>query len=94
MFCMFTSSLQDQNSKDKVLQSMAAMSSAQIVSASAIHNKAVATGLAGIHPSMGPTYPPYSSQFAWPGGVNQEYVFIYVNYIIFYLMLIMVRVFY
>ena len=64
-------SFQDQNSKDKVLQSMAAMSSAQIVSASAIHNKAVATGLAGIHPSMGPTYPPYSSQF-WPGGVNQE----------------------
>ena len=40
---------------------MAAMSSAQIVSASAIHNKAVAQGL-GIHPPMGPTYPPYTSQ--------------------------------
>ena len=44
---------------------MASMSSAQIVSASAIHNKAMATGLAGIPPpptAMGPTYPPYGSQ--------------------------------
>jgi hypothetical protein len=31
--------MQDQSAKDKALQSMASMSSAQIVSASAIHNK-------------------------------------------------------
>ena len=54
--------LGDAAAKDKVLQSMAAMSSAQIVSASAIHNKAVAQGLAGLTPSMGPAYPPYGSQ--------------------------------
>ena len=40
---------------------MAAMSSAQIVSASAIHNIAMATGL-GIHPPVGPAYPPYTPQ--------------------------------
>lgn len=54
--------IQDPSAKDKVLQSMASMSSAQIVSASAIHNKAVAQGLAGIPPTMGPTYTPYGSQ--------------------------------
>ena len=38
------------------------MSSAQIVSASAMHNKAVASGLAGLPPGMGPAYSPYGSQ--------------------------------
>jgi len=60
----------DAATKDKVLQSMAAMSSAQIVSASAIHNK-MGDGLAPLPPGMGPTYPPYGSQF-WPGGINQD----------------------
>ena len=43
---------------------MAAMSSAQIVSASAIHNK-MGGGLAPLPPGMGPTYPPYGSQVQW-----------------------------
>ena len=40
---------------------MASMSSAQIVSASAIHNKALAGGLGGLPPGMGggPVRPPY-----------------------------------
>ena len=57
---------QDHVTKEKVLQSMAAMSSAQIVSASAMHNKAMAVGLVGgmLSPSVpiGPTYPSYGSQ--------------------------------
>ena len=57
---------QDHATKEKVLQSMAAMSSAQIVSASAMHNKAMAVGLVGgmLSPSVpiGPTYPSYGSQ--------------------------------
>lgn len=40
---------------------MASMSSAQIVSASAIHNKAVASGLAGLTPGMNPVRQPYPS---------------------------------
>ena len=60
--CLF----QDQAAKDKAIQSMSAMSSAQIVSASAIHNKAVASGLAGLTPgaaaAMGPAVrPPYGA---------------------------------
>uniref|UniRef100_A0AAY4D396 TEA domain-containing protein n=1 Tax=Denticeps clupeoides TaxID=299321 RepID=A0AAY4D396_9TELE len=47
----FHSKLKDQSVKDKALQSMASMSSAQIVSATAIHNK---LGLAGI---PRPTFP-------------------------------------
>lgn len=43
--------LKDQTAKDKALQHMAAMSSAQIVSATAIHNK---LGLPGI---PRPTFP-------------------------------------
>lgn len=67
--------IQDPSAKDKVLQSMASMSSAQIVSASAIHNKAVAQGLAGIPPTMGPTYTPYGSQvrdFWNPSNLSQD----------------------
>ncbi|KAI0218914.1 Transcriptional enhancer factor TEF-1 [Lamellibrachia satsuma] len=60
------STLKDHVTKEKVLQSMAAMSSAQIVSASAMHNKAMAVGLVGgmLSPSVpiGPTYPSYGSQ--------------------------------
>ncbi|VDI62783.1 transcriptional enhancer factor, partial [Mytilus galloprovincialis] len=59
--------MQDQSAKDKALQSMASMSSAQIVSASAIHNKAIQQGIAIPH-SVGPVRPSYSasgSQF-WP----------------------------
>ena len=60
---------QDQNTKDKALQSMAAMSSAQIVSATAIHNKAAAMGIAGLGiPGATPLRPPYPahvSLLAW-----------------------------
>ena len=54
---------QDQSTKDKALQSMAAMSSAQIVSATAIHNKAAvaAMGLGlGMPGATAPVRPPYS----------------------------------
>lgn len=44
--------IQDQAARDKALQQMASMSSAQIVSASAIHNKALAGGLGGLQPVM------------------------------------------
>lgn len=47
--------MQDQAAKDKALQSMASMSSAQIVSASAIHNKALAQGIP--MPNVRPSYP-------------------------------------
>ncbi|KAL5010663.1 hypothetical protein ScPMuIL_012968 [Solemya velum] len=52
----------DQAARDKAFQSMASMSSAQIVSASAIHNKALASGLAGVSPmrSSYPVAPPVS----------------------------------
>ncbi|RUS84021.1 hypothetical protein EGW08_008199 [Elysia chlorotica] len=45
--------ISDQAARDKALQQMASMSSAQIVSASAIHNKALAGGLGGLPPGMG-----------------------------------------
>ena len=58
---------QDHATKDKALQSMAAMSSAQIVSATALHNKAASLGLGmGMGMAMGmpgataPIRPPYS----------------------------------
>ncbi|XP_030844111.1 transcriptional enhancer factor TEF-1, partial [Strongylocentrotus purpuratus] len=51
---------QDQATKDKALQSMAAMSSAQIVSATALQNKAAAMGLGGLGlPGAAPLRPPY-----------------------------------
>ncbi|XP_022294615.1 transcriptional enhancer factor TEF-1-like [Crassostrea virginica] len=67
--------MQDQAAKDKALQSMASMSSAQIVSASAIHNKALAQGLP--MPNMGgsvrPSYPggPSGSQF-WQNNMGPQ----------------------
>ena len=54
--------LQDQAARDKALQQMASMSSAQIVSASAIHNKAMGQGLAGL-----PGVPPSSVRPPYPG---------------------------
>ena len=53
--------LQDQAARDKALQQMASMSSAQIVSASAIHNKAMGQNLPGLPPGMPPSAvrPPY-----------------------------------
>ena len=56
--------VQDQNVKDKALQSMASMSSAQIVSATAIHSKLGLPGLprpsfpgaAGVRPTHRPTH--------------------------------------
>lgn len=47
-----STNLQDQAARDKALQQMASMSSAQIVSASAIHNKALAGGIGALPPSM------------------------------------------
>ncbi|KAK7108105.1 transcriptional enhancer factor TEF-1-like isoform X2 [Littorina saxatilis] len=52
--------LQDQAARDKALQQMASMSSAQIVSASAIHNKAMGQGL-GLPPGVA------SSRTSYPG---------------------------
>ncbi|XP_064627418.1 transcriptional enhancer factor TEF-1-like isoform X2 [Lineus longissimus] len=63
------SQLKDQSSKDKALQSMSSMSSAQIVSASAIHNKA--QGLASLTPGvmrpLGPHYGAAPPSFWQPG---------------------------
>ncbi|XP_076797145.1 transcriptional enhancer factor TEF-1 isoform X2 [Arvicanthis niloticus] len=58
----FHSKLKDQTAKDKALQHMAAMSSAQIVSATAIHNK---LGLPGI---PRPTFP--GGPGFWPGMIQ------------------------
>ncbi|KAE8606188.1 hypothetical protein XENTR_v10010629 [Xenopus tropicalis] len=58
----FHSKLKDQTAKDKALQHMAAMSSAQIVSATAIHNK---LGLPGIPRPAFPAAPGY-----WPGMIQ------------------------
>ncbi|XP_029437989.1 transcriptional enhancer factor TEF-1 isoform X3 [Rhinatrema bivittatum] len=58
----FHSKLKDQTAKDKALQHMAAMSSAQIVSATAIHNK---LGLPGI---PRPTFP--AAPGFWPGMIQ------------------------
>ncbi|XP_058860416.1 transcriptional enhancer factor TEF-5 isoform X6 [Acipenser ruthenus] len=52
----------DQASKDKALQNMAAMSSAQIVSASVMQNKL------GLPPLPQPSYPPPARQF-WTGPI-------------------------
>ncbi|XP_022102718.1 transcriptional enhancer factor TEF-1-like isoform X4 [Acanthaster planci] len=62
----------DQSTKDKALQSMAAMSSAQIVSATAIHNKAAAMGIAGLGiPGATPLRPPYPAHQLWQPGLTQ-----------------------
>ncbi|XP_005112381.2 transcriptional enhancer factor TEF-1 [Aplysia californica] len=69
-----STNLQDQAARDKALQQMASMSSAQIVSASAIHNKALAGGLGGLPPSMasGPVRPPYpGAPSIWQPGLSQ-----------------------
>ncbi|XP_035578643.1 transcriptional enhancer factor TEF-1 isoform X4 [Zalophus californianus] len=58
----FHSKLKDQTAKDKALQHMAAMSSAQIVSATAIHNK---LGLPGIPRPAFPGAPGF-----WPGMIQ------------------------
>ncbi|XP_019615753.1 transcriptional enhancer factor TEF-1-like isoform X4 [Branchiostoma floridae] len=61
--------VQDQAAKDKALQQMAAMSSAQIVSATAIHNKAMAgmPGM-GVPPGASAVRPTYGM---WPGAMPQ-----------------------
>uniref|UniRef100_A0A8C4WUP5 TEA domain transcription factor 2 n=1 Tax=Eptatretus burgeri TaxID=7764 RepID=A0A8C4WUP5_EPTBU len=51
----FQAKLKDQTTKEKAMQSMAAMSSAQIVSATAIHNKVL--GLAGLAQQSYPAAP-------------------------------------
>ncbi|XP_053576228.1 transcriptional enhancer factor TEF-1 isoform X4 [Bombina bombina] len=66
----FHSKLKDQTAKDKALQHMAAMSSAQIVSATAIHNK---LGLPGIpRPAFpaAPGYPLMKISKYWPGMIQ------------------------
>nr|XP_054774720.1 transcriptional enhancer factor TEF-1-like [Lytechinus pictus] len=64
---------QDQATKDKALQSMAAMSSAQIVSATALQNKAAAMGLGGLGlPGAAPLRPPYpGTPQLWQPGLTQ-----------------------
>uniref|UniRef100_A0A8C2DMP6 TEA domain family member 1b n=1 Tax=Cyprinus carpio TaxID=7962 RepID=A0A8C2DMP6_CYPCA len=69
----FHSKLKDQSVKDKALQSMASMSSAQIVSATAIHNKLGLPGIprpafpgaAGVRPPSGNHLSPFAQQ-AYP----------------------------
>lgn len=51
---------QDQAAKDKVLQSLAGMSSAQIVSATLLNNKGFPGAMGGLPPfgnAVGPSYP-------------------------------------
>ncbi|EMP36826.1 Transcriptional enhancer factor TEF-1 [Chelonia mydas] len=63
--------LKDQTAKDKALQHMAAMSSAQIVSATAIHNK---LGLPGIPRPTFPGAPGYNKHlFVHIGHANHSY---------------------
>ncbi|XP_019742333.1 transcriptional enhancer factor TEF-1 isoform X6 [Hippocampus comes] len=59
----FHSKLKDQSVKDKALQSMASMSSAQIVSATAIHNK---LGLPGI------PHPAFPGAGIWQGMISSQ----------------------
>lgn len=70
-----STNLQDQAARDKALQQMASMSSAQIVSASAIHNKALAGSLGALPPGMGsgPVRPPYpgAPPSIWQPGLSQ-----------------------
>ncbi|KAG8234755.1 hypothetical protein J437_LFUL015463 [Ladona fulva] len=64
---------QDQAAKEKALQTMSSMSSAQIVSATAMHNKAAAAGLATLGLTSPVSYP--GAQFWQPGlqpGTSQE----------------------
>lgn len=62
--------LKDQAARDKALQTMASMSSAQIVSASVLHSKALAA--AGM-PSFNNENPGYHGQQQyWPSGTGQQ----------------------
>uniref|UniRef100_A0A8C0IV41 TEA domain transcription factor 1 n=1 Tax=Chelonoidis abingdonii TaxID=106734 RepID=A0A8C0IV41_CHEAB len=78
----FHSKLKDQTAKDKALQHMAAMSSAQIVSATAIHNK---LGLPGI---PRPTFPgapgfwPGMIQTGQPGSSQENLIDLYITMIL------------
>lgn len=60
--------LKDQAARDKALQTMASMSSAQIVSASVLHNKALAA--AGIPGGFNNENQGYQQQY-WPSGAGQ-----------------------
>ncbi|XP_046395680.1 transcriptional enhancer factor TEF-1 isoform X3 [Ischnura elegans] len=63
----------DQAAKEKALQTMSSMSSAQIVSATAMHNKAAAAGLATLGLTSPVSYP--GAQFWQPGlqpGTSQD----------------------
>ncbi|XP_071843287.1 transcriptional enhancer factor TEF-1-like isoform X2 [Apostichopus japonicus] len=63
---------QDQSAKDKALQSMAAMSSAQIVSATALQNKSAAFGIPGLGVPGPPLRPPYAvGAPLWQPGLTQ-----------------------
>lgn len=57
----FCRPLQDHHSRDRALQTMASMSSAQIVSASAIHNKSLTPSLGALPPTVGALRTPHSS---------------------------------
>lgn len=61
--------LKDQAARDKALQTMASMSSAQIVSASVLHNKAVSSG--GPVPFGANENQPYGQQY-WQGNSPQQ----------------------
>ncbi|XP_035211641.1 transcriptional enhancer factor TEF-1-like [Stegodyphus dumicola] len=58
--------LKDQAAKEKALQSLTSLSSAQIVSATAMHNKAAAAGLASLVPPVNYPGTPF-----WQPGITQ-----------------------
>ena len=84
---MCTVAFKDQTAKDKALQHMAAMSSAQIVSATAIHNK---LGLPGIPRHTFPVAPGVSHKLGlvamapehmeptWPSGKSSTWHFLLI----------------
>lgn len=64
---------QDHAAKEKALQTMSSMSSAQIVSATAIHNKAAAAGLASLGLASPVSYPGAVSSTPPPLSANHHY---------------------
>lgn len=63
---------QDHAAKEKALQTMSSMSSAQIVSATAIHNKAAAAGLASLGLASPVSYPGAFWQPGLQAGTSQD----------------------
>ncbi|PSN54696.1 Transcriptional enhancer factor TEF-1 [Blattella germanica] len=69
---LWSSPTQDHAAKEKALQTMSSMSSAQIVSATAIHNKAAAAGLASLGLASPVSYPGAFWQPGLQPGTSQD----------------------